>query len=100
MLTRVPLGTNTVKILVVVPLILFLVSCGKNANSTTAATPSQQVTPSSVPQSRILHSVSIDVANIHIYSGEGIVCLNYPAINTANPAGLHDNLVLATDRLT
>src|SRR2546423_1862473 len=111
MLIRVLLGTNTVKILVAVPLILLLVSCVNNVNSpagatpsqqrtpsTPGATPSQQTTPSSMPQSRPVHSIGFNVANIHVYSGEGIVCLNYPSENTSNPFGLHGNLVLKDEK--
>ncbi|HEY6540343.1 MAG TPA: hypothetical protein VIZ18_05370 [Ktedonobacteraceae bacterium] len=100
MLIRVFSATQTAKVLITISLLLLLVGCGNDVNLIKKATPSQQVTLSTIPQSRPVHSIDFDIAHIHVHSGEGIVCLNYPTINTVNPFVLHANLVLTQNRLS
>ncbi|HEU5377803.1 MAG TPA: hypothetical protein VFV38_20460 [Ktedonobacteraceae bacterium] len=95
---RIPSGTNSLKIVVTTLLILLLVGCGTDANSPSGVTHPQQATPSDIPSSLSAHSISIDIAHMHIYSKEAISCINYPALGTSVFYGV-DNLVLNGQRL-
>lgn len=96
--TRIPSDTNSLKIVVTTVLILLLVGCGTDINPSPRATHPQQATPSEMPSSLSAHSISIDIAHMHIFSKEGVSCINYPALGTSVFYGV-DNLVLNGQRL-
>jgi hypothetical protein len=94
---------RTARMLVAISLLFVLVACGNTTTSTSVATSTPQETNSSnstVPSFQKVHSITFDVAKIHVYSGHGIICLNYETLNAHDPNSLIANLVLATNRLT
>lgn len=100
MLTRMLIARRTAKVLVAILLLSMLVACGKATSSPSGATFSQQKPDLSIPTSASRKRIDFTIANINIYSGIGINCLNYGTTNKNDPDSLTANLVLATDRLT
>jgi len=96
--TRLPSGTNLLKIVVTSLLILLLVGCGKDVNFLPGATHTPQATSLDTPTLLSAHPISIDIAHMHISSREGISCINYPALGISSSYGV-ENLVLNGQRL-